>query len=305
MELSDHEYTELAAFFAKRFPPPAEDEVPGDSPEADWKSALLEAAEKKQLHKMVADYSSRCPDDENLQALCTLLPGDRARGSRALKFTLAAGVAASLAVVSTTGLAAIALGLWTQGIWSSTSLAQQSPPSSFHRVETTAEVRHEPTEPALVHNITALEIETESTEAPSGPPTTPPPATNVPTPPTPAPVVASTAPAAPQVTAPVRRSHSPDRCRRGEGEIVGYWYSGRAAPGAQGETVTIERDLNVRQDFPDRHNNYNFKSDVRCVLRKGDLVHLSKEPMLVPGDHYWVPLVTGDLTKPVEPPSDA
>jgi hypothetical protein len=305
VELSDHEFSEIASFFAKRFPPPNVDDVPGESLEADWKNALLDAAAKKQLYEMVAEYSARCPEDENLQALCSLLPGE-SRGSKALKYTLAAGVAASLAVVSTTGLAAIALGMWSQGTWSSTSLAHNSPPSSIpHVVVATAEVRdNEPTEPAKAHTTTALEIETESTEAPLGLPTTPTPATNIPqaqVPPTPTTFASAAPAAAPPIK---RRSYSADRCRRGEGEIVGYWYAGKTAPGMEGETIAIERDLNVRVDFPDRHNNYNFKTDVRCVLRKGDLVHLSKEPMLVPGDYYWVPLVTGDLTKPVEPPTE-
>jgi len=77
--------------------------------------------------------------------------------------------------------------------------------------------------------------------------------------------------------------------------VVGYWYAGDTAPGIAGETVTVPHAVNVRADYPDVHNNFDARAHINCVLQEGDVVRLSKDPILVPADRYWIPLVNGDL----------
>ncbi|RME23990.1 MAG: hypothetical protein D6798_12320, partial [Deltaproteobacteria bacterium] len=102
----------------------------------------------------------------------------------------------------------------------------------------------------------------------------------------------------PATTSPHRRG-----CQGEAGEIVGYWYAGATAPGAAGDTITVPRDVNVRADYPDRHNGYDARAPVRCTLAKGDRITLAADPILVPGDRYWVPLVaTGDTSSSTSTP---
>ena len=79
--------------------------------------------------------------------------------------------------------------------------------------------------------------------------------------------------------------------RRGpEGKLVGYWYAGRESPGQKGDKITVPRDLNVREDYPDKHNDYNRRAPIRCTLGVGKPLVLTADPIAVPGDAYWVPL---------------
>ncbi|MCB9675488.1 MAG: hypothetical protein H6737_10255 [Alphaproteobacteria bacterium] len=88
------------------------------------------------------------------------------------------------------------------------------------------------------------------------------------------------------------------RCTRPDGGRVGYWYAGRRNPGGVGQIATFDRAVNVRVDFPDRHNDFDARSHIECVLQPGDHVRISGEPILVPGGAWWVPLYTGDLETP-------
>ena len=93
----------------------------------------------------------------------------------------------------------------------------------------------------------------------------------------------------------VQPANKNGRCTAEPGEVVGYWYAGRNAPGSAGQTITMDRSVNVRADYPDAHNGYDARSPVRCVLKAGDQLVLTQAPISVPGGAYWVPLVTGDL----------
>jgi len=82
------------------------------------------------------------------------------------------------------------------------------------------------------------------------------------------------------------------------GDFIGYWYGGRDLPGKAGETITIGLGVNVRTEYPHHKNNFNKRGTVRCILKRGDTVKLSSAPILVPGDHFWVPLHHGDIVQP-------
>lgn len=86
------------------------------------------------------------------------------------------------------------------------------------------------------------------------------------------------------------------RCSAPDGGVVGYWYAGVTPP--EGNTVVMERMVNVRTAYPHRDNGWNARASIACVLRPGDRLELSQEPVHVDGDRYWVPLVSGDLRLP-------
>ena len=52
--------------------------------------------------------------------------------------------------------------------------------------------------------------------------------------------------------------------------------------------TTIPHGMNVRLDYPERHNNYNAKASVSCVLFANMEVPVLDEAILVAGGKYWV-----------------
>ena len=93
---------------------------------------------------------------------------------------------------------------------------------------------------------------------------------------------------------PVPQSQSlstPQRCNiEGSGEIIGYWYAGANKPEVMNGWTTIPHGMNVRLDYPERHNNYDAKATVSCVLFPNMEVPVLDDPILVAGGKYWVPL---------------
>jgi hypothetical protein len=86
----------------------------------------------------------------------------------------------------------------------------------------------------------------------------------------------------------------PERCAAGAGGVIGYWYAGSERPGTQGTVVRLDRDTNVRAAYPSGRNGFGL-TDVRCVLLEGDEVVVSRDPIHVPADAWWVPLTLGDV----------
>ena len=72
---------------------------------------------------------------------------------------------------------------------------------------------------------------------------------------------------------------APKRCNiEGSGEIIGYWYAGANPPEVMNGWTTIPHGMNVRLDYPERHNNYNAKASVSCVLFANMEVPVLDEP---------------------------
>ena len=84
-------------------------------------------------------------------------------------------------------------------------------------------------------------------------------------------------------------------CRGAAGGVIGYFHAGSTSPGHQGQTITLARGARVRADYPDRHSNFNANAPIRCVLPPGSTVRLDAEPITVPGQAVWVPLVAGSV----------
>src|SRR5690606_36610154 len=84
-------------------------------------------------------------------------------------------------------------------------------------------------------------------------------------------------------------------CGARPGELVGYWYAGEQPPGDAGEVAVLSHAVNVRAAYPDATNRFDARAPVRCVLGAGSRVRLSKEPIPVPRESWWVPLISGDV----------
>ena len=278
MQLDPSELSDLAGFFARRFPGEAQrssffarlrvspEEAGATSPSAAWLSALEALQRESRLGELARLAAREGIHDENLQSVCRVLVGDRpaldpiAR-KRAVGITATALAAAALLAVAL---------------------------SNGTDVTPTAHAS------ALAPRATVSAPGPEAAAAP-------PPASGTPTPlPVPAPAAQATPQpnaiaSAPAVAPEMDPAHADGRCTTREGGVVGYWYAGRTSPGAQGSTIQVAQAVRVRADFPDVHNRFNARAPIRCFLSPGDTVRLSAAPIHVPGDAWWVPLHSGDL----------
>ena len=272
MLFSEGERRELAEFFAKRF---SDDSVrsllarqagidAGEStpdPTDAWADLITTAQNRRRLPNLAIVASKTDQTDQNLQAVCNLL-GARARIVRNRVIT---GLAA----------ASIALGFGVAG-WSMGSqgepevLAETAAPEPVVEVVAVAEAVE--TKPVEVADVVA---EPAVSQGPAY--------TRTHTPPEDRP------------TGPAWRN---GRCTYDKSsDFIGYWYAGEDSPGLKGEVVTVDLGVNVRQDYPGLHNEFDKRSKVRCILKRGDKVKLTAAPILVPGDRFWVPLFHGDLVE--------
>ena len=263
MDLTDREIRELALFFAKRMDTslnlldPTDPPPPGD-PRKQWIDKLTDARDRGDVQHLVKRISRLSADDENLQGACQILltPGANL-DSWAIGAAFVAGT--GILLVSIAAAAGI---LAAAAIVGETEKVVEISPAPKN-VYVAAEVVVPAAEVEMEISYDEPEI---TVEEPIG--------------------------AAP--TRSVSRSTF-QRCNTSSGEIVGYWYAGSQAPGAPGQTVTVGHAINVRADYPDVHNNFDARSNITCVLQEGDVVRLSRDPILVPADRYWIPLVSGDL----------
>ena len=282
MLFSEKERRELAEFFAKRF---SDDSVRSmlarqagletsqktGQPTDDWEHLIATAQNRRRLPNLAIVASRIDQSDQNLQAVCNLL-GARAR---IVRNRIVTGLAA----------ASVALGFGVAG-W---NMGAQDAPQPTALTAVTAENPTELSTPKLELNTTPMgetkpELVAAKTEA-----STP----EVPT---------EEAVHATRHSPPESRPNGPawrnGRCTYDQsGDFIGYWYAGEKNPGAVGQVVDVELGVNVRKDYPDAHNNFDKRTKVRCILKRGDKVKLTAAPILVPGNRYWVPLYHGDLVE--------
>jgi hypothetical protein len=282
MLFSENERRELAEFFAKRFSDDAvrtmlaqqagieATEIEGEATIA-WETLITTAQNRRRLPNLAIVASRTDQTDQNLQAVCNLL-GARAR---IMRNRILSGVAA----------ASIALGFGIAG-W---TLGTQDAPEALVSADAVL--------PELASDTQILPTPFSAEEIPNAD------ASSTPT-------TAVSAEATVAIEAAYVRSHTPPKDRtKGpawhngrctydkSSDFIGYWYAGENSPGAAGQTVTVELGVNVRADYPDVHNNFDKRTKVRCILKRGDKVKLTAAPILVPGDRFWVPLYHGDLVE--------
>ncbi len=275
MLFSENERRELAEFFAKRFSEPSvrtmlaqqagiKEDGETAEPNVAWERLITTAQNRRKLPKLAIVASKTDTTDQNLQAVCNLL-GARSRIIRNR-------------VLSTAAAACLALGFGLAGF----SLGTDTPDSPVAAAEVIAD---EPVEAVAVAEAPEedtpvaeeLEVEAEPVE-PEGPA-----------------YVTKHTPPEERPNGPAWRS---GRCTyETDGDFIGYWYAGAELPGVKGQIVDVKMGVNVRMDYPGRHNDFDKRAKVRCILKRGDKVKLTEAAILVPPDKYWVPLYHGDLVE--------
>ncbi|NCG18531.1 MAG: hypothetical protein GWP91_05920 [Rhodobacterales bacterium] len=273
MKWSDNELEELAGFFAKRMTPGLEpidptDPPPSASTQTEWLAALKLARDGGMLPTLARQIGQVHPGDENLQHACALLTESKGASPAAL-------MGAALSVGTLLAFVGGGLYLQSQPAAEAPTLQPQSVVMASADLQAPAAQVVEATvvEATVVEDESVFEDEQilEMDEVIED-------------------VVAIQE--APTLPAPTFK-----RCMasEGEGELVGYWYAGEEPPGTQGSTVTLGHAVNVRVDYPDVHNRFDARSTVTCVLQEGDVVRLTAAAVKVPGNAYWIPLISGDL----------
>lgn len=298
MDLNPAEIRDLAAFFAKRFPEPEararlgvkaglDHAVGSDAPDPvrGWSRVLGEAVRRGRLRHLVLAAQASLPQDENLQELGALF---RRRPDPLPVLALAGALAAVLVGVVAVGLVGALSTGGAEALRSGSDSGQPladlvSTSSGAASGGSPAAAQSPPAAPSppapgsqLVSDPSAAAAVDDATNAPEAAPEVP-------------------SAISPSPRSAVQLANESGRCTAGPGELVGYWYAGRSAPARAGQRLVLDRSVNVRSDYPDAHNSYDARTPIRCVLRPGDVLVLSKAPVEVPGGAYWVPLVTGDL----------
>ncbi|MFT4621585.1 MAG: hypothetical protein ACI8PZ_000237 [Myxococcota bacterium] len=272
MQMTDSERLELARFFAKRLTPELRSRPSTTAPDPAAWEALLGGPN---MPSAVRRAAAVLPDDANLQAAVAELLGPRKWPT-----ALVAGVgAAGIGAVAVAAVAVLAVGGLT--LIDSTTAPDMAPAPAL--AATAPAPQPTPSQPAPLAGSADLAaapaVEGSPPEAAARPD-----------------VVESRS--SKPATAPTSRSGTagPERCVGAEpGAIVGYWHAGEATPGRSGEVLQMPHGRNVRADYPDEHNRFDARAEVQCQLHRGDRVRLSRDPIRVPGGHYWVPLLSGDL----------
>lgn len=294
MRFSPDELTELAGFFAKRFPRAADLRSiaadaglePGRDPmasAADAWTALLHAADSGGRMRLLAHAAARRgPDDANLMSVCQVITGTRSPGRARIWDHPRGGAALAGAAVAVLAASAFVA-------FRSPGAEPTAPTSLIDAPVAEPSVAAAPAADTPADGLVAIEAPTTATGGPkpwkAGNPLD----------------AVRTVPATPPEAAPAKATVAPDpanhsgRCTLEGGGIVGYWYAGRSAPAAAGDTLVMPNSVNVRTDYPDTHNGFDARTALRCTLAEGDRIRLTADPIAVPGGAFWVPLHSGDL----------
>ena len=285
MLFSESECRELAEFFAKRFSEPSirsmlanqaglKEISKADTPTDAWEQLITTAQNRRKLPKLAIVASKTDQDDQNLQAVCNLL-GARSRIIR----NRVSGIAAAAALALGFGMAGFSLGNDTDAQVVADLNSGIPSVAEDMAIEPSTEGALASASPAPIdETVEAIEVVEIDLPDPSEPGYV-----NAHTPP--------------------EERHNGPAWRNGrctyekDGDFVGYWYAGAEMPGRQGETIQVKMGVNVRKDYPGRHNEFNKRAKVRCIVKRGDTIKLTAAPILVPPDKYWVPLYHGDIVE--------
>ncbi len=316
MEFSEREITDLAAFFAKRFPSFEERasiceatglaghvQLAGDASAA-WTDAVRAALQRGCLQKLVQRAAAHRSDDENLAEMARVLgAGQRWRPRR---WGLVAGVAAvaSFGIVATWApwagvpvsnadvpnegrvpAASSAVVVQSTALESPVGSAEGSEPG-VSPVEAGVSVAvPDPSHDTSADTVSALSKEAVVAELDLEELAVVPPA------------VPAISPSPEARVSPKARVHSgaPLRCEGEPGAIIGYWYAGETSPGSVGSHYTVDGGINVRASYPSSDNGYDSRSALVCTLGHSWELRLGHEPVFVTGGAYWVPLSPDDI----------
>lgn len=295
MDLTPAERSNLASFYAKRFPDPTdrselaraaaivEPSTPVTSARAAWDRLLADAEDAGRLARLAHAAADRDPDDANLRRAALLIGPAPSVWPKLALATAAVGVPV-LAVLAV-GVVALSVGAFD------TAPANAAPRATASPSVAVVAPADAPDGPAVVATETPAEAADDA--VPAARPVEDEPAE----PPADAPIAATTphtADSAP-VVASARPANDSGRCTLSGGGLIGYWYAGTESPGTVGQTLTVDSAMNVRGHVPSVSNHFDARGPIRCVLVKGDRVRLSHAPVPVPVGSFWVPLYSGDV----------
>jgi len=292
VQLDDDDRVALARACARRFPR-AEDQrrfaqvagLPTDATAPDdataaWESLLRAADAAGRLPKLSAELAKAAPTDETFTGIARALGVLAApeRSGPPLALIAAVGGAAALLVV--VGGAFVLFAGGRDPAPSAAPAAERVTAAPAAPPQAAAEATGAPAgDPAPAGEASAPPAAAPAEAAPPEPPAAAAP-----------PVPAKATP--PSAAAPTARSTLPVGCIGApSGEVIGYWYAGMSSPGAQGETITLDRDARVRADFPRQENHHNASAPERCVLTRGSRFALTRAPIDASNGHWWVPVV--------------
>jgi hypothetical protein len=311
MVLNESEREELATFFTKRADvinvenirvrtgisvPPS---LVGKGL-AEWEALLEEADTRGRLPLVASLIAEQCPQDTNLQSVCSILDDRRQRRLRQVSnYMHKAGVGLVGAGVAGIFLGIIGLGF---SVSPDTSIANDIHPDSEHVIvqrALSASLQPQPKAPLQPQPKTDLQPQPKIPLQPqSKAALQPQPKTSTPAPRKPSLIQQASqhiASLQPQSVKPNRKGKLTRRCGAGPQERIGYFHWGPVADGKPTEEVLIARSVNVRAEYPNPKNQYSLSGQVRCILRQGEKLKLSEEAILVAGGHYWVPISSQDL----------
>jgi len=296
MDLNDADLRDLAAFLARRmtteFAPidPMDAPLPGVDRGEAWRMVLTEARDGGWLPSLVSRVASAAPDDPVLQETCRLLHGPRANWPARLGGVLMVGAAMAM-------MALVVGGMGLTGALLALEAREGAPVASSDAVSLASD------------DALPVAIDVSVDDAAGGLPGAGDDRLSA-VAPTPAPAPDGGALVAGMTSrvedGPPEESAEPGvgslssrrrhlKCHGRPGEAVGYFYAGRHSPGNPGDTHVAARSVNVRVAYPSEANGWDKGARIHCVLRPGDQVTLSAQPIELPGGHYWVPVYDGDV----------
>lgn len=71
---------------------------------------------------------------------------------------------------------------------------------------------------------------------------------------------------------------------------AGFAYLGADTELSVGDVWSVATAVNVRAEVPDANNDFNARSELRCVLPSGVRMRVEQAPIAVPGGAYWIPV---------------
>jgi hypothetical protein len=262
MRLDARDVREISQFLARRCA--VDGGRPGPGAEAEWERRLHAALDDGTLPKLIRPLAARWPEDANLQSAARLLAPRRAP-----VVSLVAGSAGVILLGLGAALAA--------GIGRSTAPSPLQPQSVSEVVAAWVPAPAAPQEPAASLDPVATAAEPAAPLATAAAPAAP------------------VAPARPLQPQSVAQAAGASPCGDTPGDVVGWWHAGAERPGQVGDVVTLSRAVNVRSFYPNEQNRFSLRSEVLCVLDVGTRVRLSRAPVSIPGDAWWVAIAGGDV----------
>ena len=255
-----------------------------------WVEFLTEANTRAQLHTVARLIQQACPDDQNLQSICSILDGNTFRRFETMtRYAKQTGFGL---------MGAGALGVLVGLIGLGASLAPEtSVANEFSKQEVPVVIEQALRSDLQPQPKVPLQPQSRSTDLQPQPRvgTLPSQTKGTALQPQPKSAKSQRATRLTQTDAPGRRGKLTRRCNVKDGEHIGFFHWGPESNGKPPSEIILAHSVNVRDDYPRFTNQYSTSAAIRCILRTGEKIQLSSDAILVAGGHYWIPVTARDL----------